>query len=336
MLDSWAGWGSAFILLVQGYRNPAFDGLFVAASASLSEPFVALLLLSLYWSIARPLGTELIYLTLLSSFANNTLKQSFATQRPAGDGMWRRWQPSSFSFPSGHAQTATTVFGYLALVAGRRWVRAVLIALIPIVSFSRVYLGAHYPHDVLGGLLAGIICLAAFVSLYPRVRHLLSGRDWPTACAAGLAGSLLLLLLFPTDANGQFPAEMAVQYSGIFAGINLGILCERRWIRFSTEGKVVKRALRLPLGTAVATFVFLLTAQPVTWAAGHNISLWLQFGLVGIAATALAPWFFVRFGLAEREAPAATPGSLPESGAGPQTWSPRPAGWRHRSSRRGS
>ena len=70
----------------------------------------------------------------------------------------------SFSFPSGHAMAAGAVFGILALVAWRevrgqgRWaVVVVCVGLALGVALSRVYLGVHYPTDVLAGLLAGAL-----------------------------------------------------------------------------------------------------------------------------------------------------------------------------------
>ncbi len=74
-----------------------------------------------------------------------------------------------YSFPSGHATLATVVFGILAVLMGLgvgRWGKAVLFAcagaLIVAIACSRIYLGAHWPSDVVGGLLFGITMTAAF------------------------------------------------------------------------------------------------------------------------------------------------------------------------------
>ena len=76
--------------------------------------------------------------------------------------------PPTSSFPSGHTAAAVTVYGYLAFVIFRymanRWlanlVCLLLIAVPFAVGISRIYRGAHYPSDVLGGAVLGIVWLS--------------------------------------------------------------------------------------------------------------------------------------------------------------------------------
>ena len=70
----------------------------------------------------------------------------------------------SYSFPSGHALGGTVFYGFAAVllwsyVAPKVWrvvIATVVIVLVLMVGFSRVYLGAHYPTDVLAGFLEGV------------------------------------------------------------------------------------------------------------------------------------------------------------------------------------
>jgi undecaprenyl-diphosphatase len=97
--------------------------------------------------------------------------------------LWRRVRPETaaalglhnYSFPSGHSYGSVLVMGLLAEVwwsAGGPWLAAawLLIALVACVGVSRVYLGAHYPSDVVAGWLLGGIVLAA-VSVGSGVIH---------------------------------------------------------------------------------------------------------------------------------------------------------------------
>jgi membrane-associated phospholipid phosphatase len=107
----------------------------------------------------------LLTVALLSGagLLNGLLKFSFARVRPPS--YFDYPLPGSPSFPSGHALYAASVFGGLAVLLTARmqsrllqllvWVVAV--SLIFLVGLSRVYLGVHYPSDVLAGYAIGII-----------------------------------------------------------------------------------------------------------------------------------------------------------------------------------
>ncbi len=90
--------------------------------------------------------------------------------------------PHSYSFPSGHALGAFCFYSMLAheinSVAGRRrlhsviWLIAVLMVIL--IGFSRIYLGVHYPSDVVAGYVAGAVWLIAMIFAereFPKWRH---------------------------------------------------------------------------------------------------------------------------------------------------------------------
>lgn len=95
--------------------------------------------------------------------------------------------PPTSSFPSGHTAAATTMYGLLAIIAvtyaGRTAVRvlAVAVAVVIVVSIgvSRLYRGMHYPTDVLGGVLLGLLWLTATTMV------VMCGRCRPGACHRG-------------------------------------------------------------------------------------------------------------------------------------------------------
>jgi undecaprenyl-diphosphatase len=103
-------------------------------------------------------GALLIVVTLAGAgLLNTVLKQAFARTRP--EAFFDYPLPLSQSFPSGHAIFAASVFGGLAVLLTDRisrtslqvlvWVIA--LALILLIGISRVYLGVHYPSDVVAG-----------------------------------------------------------------------------------------------------------------------------------------------------------------------------------------
>ena len=105
---------------------------------------------------------------------NVALKNTFQRPRPHWDDPLV--QLATYSFPSGHAVASTVFHGMLCAIVfahtrSRGW-RALAVALsagmIALVCFSRVYLGAHYPSDVVAGTAEGLACVLLCVRLLRR------------------------------------------------------------------------------------------------------------------------------------------------------------------------
>lgn len=104
-----------------------------------------------------------------SALLNLATKQFFARDRPS---LWASIAPeSTFSFPSGHAMGSATLAWVLLLLAWRtrwRWPMAAAVAAFAgMVAFSRVYLGVHYPSDILAGWAAASVwSVSAYVLVF--------------------------------------------------------------------------------------------------------------------------------------------------------------------------
>lgn len=104
---------------------------------------------------------------LISITLGNILKYTIKRSRPDTEHV-RLKRYRSYSFPSGHALGSIVAFGFLGLLAaetGQTWAPTLDGALVALIGISRVYLGAHYPSDVvagwvIGGLGLAVVCLA--------------------------------------------------------------------------------------------------------------------------------------------------------------------------------
>ena len=102
------------------------------------------------------------------------LKNHF--HRPRPEPFFGARLPPSYSFPSGHALLSFCCYGLLATLAGAylrgrfRWlIRICAAALILAIGVSRIYLGLHYPTDVIAGYLAAIAWMAAVAAIYTHL-----------------------------------------------------------------------------------------------------------------------------------------------------------------------
>jgi membrane-associated phospholipid phosphatase len=123
----------------------------------------------------RRLALTLWGVGLAAELCNLLLKLAYVRVRPA---LWEDVRLlTTFSFPSGHAMNAAATLGMCAYVIARvepRWRTAawcITPVLVAGVGLSRLYLGVHWPSDVLGGWAAGGLVLLAGVALASRVRH---------------------------------------------------------------------------------------------------------------------------------------------------------------------
>jgi membrane-associated phospholipid phosphatase len=128
-------------------------------------------------ALAKDLRAAMFVGTSLLAFPINVaLKRVFTRDRPGEKEVkihpGPRW---GFSYPSGHAMGSTAFYGFLAVLIFlhtpdsmiRQFTTLPLVLLPPSIGISRIYMGAHWFSDVLGGIAAGSILIAFLVVLYP-------------------------------------------------------------------------------------------------------------------------------------------------------------------------
>jgi len=165
---------------VQSLSTPRMDGLMEKVTL-LGETYVAvasILVVAAVLALARHRRTAVAFLGIaVLEIMMEALKAIVDRPRPSGELVLVFESGTSGSFPSGHTYHAV-VFGglLLALVVSqirqpwlRRSVTAIVVALILAVALSRVYLGAHWPSDVLGSVVLGIPSVAFLVFVWRRL-----------------------------------------------------------------------------------------------------------------------------------------------------------------------
>jgi membrane-associated phospholipid phosphatase len=294
-MESVLDWGVSVILWFQK-ASPALDIPFKALTLMGSEPFYLVFFPLLYWCADRRVGARLIILFLFSSCVNAVAKELAGQPRPFEYDpiVQKLWDAGGGGFPSGHTQSAVVLWGYLASQLRKTWMWVVAGLLIVLVPLSRVYLGVHFPTDLLGAYVLGAGLLVLYLRFEPPVEAWLADRSIRTQLCAALAFPSLVLLLSPSVDGYQ------VKTAATLMGMGIGFVLEPAWAGFESGGTWWKRALRFLCGMGIL-FCFRQGLGLLTPYIDHDIAFrFFRYLLLGLGGALVAPWIFVSVGLAER------------------------------------
>ena len=149
--------------LIQHLRTPFLDETmrFVTSLGNFSIAWVMLALVLILIPKTRKIGLVVMVAVILDSvLCNVILKNIFVRPRPCDVNTAINLlipRPSGYSFPSGHTSASFAAVAALYF-SGERKIWKAALALAILIAFSRMYLYVHYPTDVLGGIICGIIC----------------------------------------------------------------------------------------------------------------------------------------------------------------------------------
>ncbi|HSX25833.1 MAG TPA: phosphatase PAP2 family protein, partial [Chlamydiales bacterium] len=168
------------------FLNPFFDFL-----GYFDSPYFFYVLVPAIWlGFSYQWGLRIFYWFSLNTIVNSYLKVWIGWPRPSQDlPEIALFHPSSGGFPSGGAQLCMFLGGLLIYYGRTRAARIVGVTYILLISYSRLYLGVHYPIDILGGWVIAWLLLFLFIVVQKPLEKFLITR--------GLSFCLLLSLIVP-------------------------------------------------------------------------------------------------------------------------------------------
>lgn len=291
-----------------------------------TETFFLLLLPALYWCMEIGIALRVGIILLLSASINDGLKMVFHGPRPYwySTDVIAYARETSFGVPSGHAQIAFGVWGMLATSIRKGWGWLIAILVILLIGISRLYLGVHFPHDVIVGWFIGALLLWLVLHFWKPVTAWLKKMSLGKQILTSFLSSLVLILfslipfLWLKMTNWQLPqawAEYAkdavsLSVSLTTAGMLFGLLAGLAWFNqqggFEASGPLWKRIVGYVLGL-VGLLVLYLGLKvlfglivPYTEAILPYILRYIRYVLVGAWISAGAPWIFVKLNLAKK------------------------------------
>ena len=228
------------IRAIQSIANPFLDGLFQFITMFGEEAILIPLIAVIYWAFNKKMGEYIAYASLTSVLVNGAIKDIFKAKRPIGEPGIRSLKvetATGYSFPSGHTQGTASFWGAIAIYLKKNYMYVVSSLIIILVAISRLYLGVHYPKDVLFGAIFGILTSSIAYKLFNKVNNKIS-------LYFGTFIVFMPALLYAHSAD-------FIKGMGTFLGFALGIYVEKKYVNFSVEGKSINKILRVVIGLAI-------------------------------------------------------------------------------------
>lgn len=280
--------GESFLIWLQQYSNGVLDTFFGTITYLGSESFYLIWIPIIYWCIDKAVGVRLALIASTSAFTNVALKDGFATSRPDPLRV-RVLLPETgggYSFPSGHSQGTTTFWFTLVREYSHRWLLVAGSLIVFFVIVSRMYLGLHYPVDVVGGFILGLIFAMGGVVLLKRLTEPFLRLPLVIQFAAAAILPLVLLILNQS--------ESALHLVGNICGFSVGALMERQWIRFEVREGLMKQLVKVVLGIAVLFGVRM--GLKALFPEG-DLFEFLRYAFIGLSGAVVVPFIFTRIKL---------------------------------------
>ncbi len=292
-----------------------------------NEEFYLIIAPAIFWCVDVGLGLRVGAFLMINGSLISLLKFTFLQPRP----YWYDLSvealstESSFGLPSGHAQNAVVVWGTLAAHIRRRWAWLVAIGLMFLIGLSRIYLGVHFPSDVVAGWLIGAVALLAFLRLEAPVKRRLKRMRLPQQVLTIVAVSICVILVTasipithgdwaipaqwvynaavaPAESETLNPLSLAslFSYGGAFMGLAVGAAWLFARGGFNPHGTWQQLVTRYVLGLIGVVIIWrgLGLIFPSSEDTLAYLLRYFRYALVGLWISALAPWLFIRLRLA--------------------------------------
>ncbi len=322
--------GLPFIVWLQGLGEWLFAPMSFFSFLG-NEEFFLLVMPSIFWSVNSALGVRLGIALLV----NGSLNAAFQLFSQAPRPYWIYPEvkaysaQTTFSFPSGHSQMAAGVWGMLASQINKRWVWLASILIIALIGLSRIYLGVHFPVDVLAGWLAGSLILWIILRYWNAAEAWLAPRSLSSKILLAFLSSIAFILLSviahlllqgwsvpqgwldlaSRAGPDDLPNPASLNVSITSAATLFGFLAGFAWLKsqggFLVKGTIWQRLLRIIVGLLGLLLLWFGLGQ--VFPRGEElisyVLRYVRYSLIGFWVSGFAPFLFLKLGLARQDGP---------------------------------
>lgn len=281
-----------FLELLEKTRSVFLNNFFEIITMPGEETLIVILLAILYFMYDKEAAKRIFYITVTSLSVNNIIKNFFKVPRPFSTGKITCVRPETatgYSFPSGHTQNTATWTSAFAIKYKKRWMIAGSIVLTLAVGFSRLYLGAHYPSDVIAGIILGLTISFFGSVIYDRIKN----KNMLYVSTVLIMTPFAVYFLFGADPL----YEDFYKIYGLLAGLAISSPFEEKYVSFDYAISKPKKILRVIISVVIALITkeiskgFLptqtLSIELIGEAVRYFLLVFIVFGIL--------PFFFKKF-----------------------------------------
>ena len=298
-----------FLYFLESIRHPVLDFFFSLITLCGEETVFMAVGMAVFWCVDKHRGYYLLCVGFLGTVINQFLKMLCRVPRPwVKDPNFTivesaKEAASGYSFPSGHTQTAVGLFGGIARMTARRWLRVCMITLAALVALSRMYLGVHTPADVLTSLgIATVLVLVAY-PLFERARtspHLMTAILLSFVAIMIAYLCFILCYRFPPEVyadatNGNLLSAQKNGFTllGCALGLPLVYLVDLKWTHFETRASLPVQILKTVGGLLLVVAAKELLRAPLDdLFGGHLLARSVRYFLMVVVGGVLWPMTF--------------------------------------------
>jgi membrane-associated phospholipid phosphatase len=271
------------IKFIQSMISPFWDTVFQLVTMTGEEQFYILVAAIIFWCVNKKFGYKLGFALLTSTIVNTALKATINVPRPIGTPGIRSLRVETATgqaFPSGHTQGAATLWVSSIIQVKKRWMYITGISAIILVGCSRLYLGVHWPIDIIGGIVIGTLWV--FISNYIFEYAEATGKAW-----------ILMVIILPMLIGMIFLRQKTYYtIAGTVFAFFIGYIIETRYVQFDVRATKLNQLIKLFFGLSILIILksTLKEILPI-----NIFSDFFRYFVIGLWITLGAPYIFKRF-----------------------------------------
>lgn len=283
-----------FLKLLEGIRTDFLNTVVSLITVLGEETVIVVMIAVIYFMFDKRLAKQICFVTAVSLSFNGIIKNLVRRPRPFASGEVTCVKPDTatgYAFPSGHTQTIAT--WSTALAYRFRKLSLILFAVIATVAvgFSRMYLGAHFPTDVIVGAALGIFLAIGFSVLYDRV----SNKTLLCLIVAAVMLPFAIGFLFASDLHFR---DFYKSY-GMILGFIAGSVFEEKYVSFGYDVPLWKKLLRVVVGIGLA--FAMKEGIKLLYFSDHAALIMMmdtvRYAVLVFVVMGIAPWIFKKINL---------------------------------------